>query len=181
MRIVVACLALTFCACSVSAQTQKPVAGSSTSVLRKGRPAEIDSMGRAAQEALRSVWEGGAQFSTSARGCTLTLSSRKTVGSFVTEDEQVVDVAELSANAEVFRDLASGTWDTRVTGTDVESFVKRRRSRIVDGVRSPARTDKVVFFSFSVPVGDPEKRSLAMMQALLSYSIACERVARKAK
>lgn len=144
-------------------------------ISRVGRPTEIDSLSHVASTVLNAYWETGSQFVISASGCVLTLGSKKSVGDVVTQDVQTVDVGEIESSSEDRIDRLSGTVDARYESPSGRTFVRRRRTVTIDGVPQPARTEQVILLSISVGRDAPPTKMLDMKEALLRYSIACER------
>ncbi len=142
---------------------------------RVGSPSEIDSLGKVATRVLRTVWAGGSQFVRSTAGCTMVLVSGKTAGDVVTEDMQTVDVGDLASTWDDRADVLAGTVDARIRSSKGGTFVQRRRAVTLDGAPQTPRTERTVFLSISAPEGDPRGEMLNMKEALLRYSIACEK------
>lgn len=157
------------------AQAKPPARRAAPIVARSAKAPEIDSLARVASQVLNAYWETGSQFVLSASGCVLTLASKKTVGDVVTEDVQTVDVGEIEARSEDRIDRLSGTVDARYEASSGRTFVRRRRTVTIDGVPQPARTEQAIFLSLSVGREAPPMKILDMKEALLRYSIACER------
>lgn len=153
----------------------KPAATRPAIVRRVGTAAEIDSLGRVAKAVLQTGWAGGYQGVSSVAGCELTLLSRKTTGSLVQDDLQTVDVGLLEATSEDRDDVLAETSEARFGIPGERALVLRSRKLTLDGAPQPPRSERVVFFTLTVGRGDPRNQMLNMKEALLRYSIACER------